>query len=266
MQAIKIKEAIIRIGNVNINFNEQESIFLLDGTDIIDLNESTFELLKNDFNEKLNIYFNNGGSVTLIEDLLNSITLLLENLLKEYHFNRVKLAHSSDSDFKFIEGYKKIIYLITLKMNLLEGIATELKLIVQNFNFKTNSDFNLNLISNDSNSEDNLQTTQNILNEKLEVKKENPYPNIFVNYDAFLFFERLKENICTDQVTQLADYSFVYRKMFKDKYINYEVLPSSFKTFLEINYNIFLEQLKSWNKLTGKHREKIYDMLKPKSS
>jgi hypothetical protein len=266
MQAIKIKEAINQIGNIDINFNERESIFLMDGTDIIYLNESTFDLLKNDFIDKLNTYFNNGGSVNLIKDLLNSIVLLLENLLREYHLNRVKLAHLSDSDFRFIEGYKKIIHLITLKMNLLEGIGTELKLIVENFNFKTNSDFNLNITSNDSISDYNLQTTLNSKDDNLREEKENPYSNIFMNYDAFLFFERLKENICTEHGTQLADYSYVYRKMLADKYINYEVSPSSFVAFLDKNYNIILDPLKSWGKLTGKHREKLYDILKTKSS
>ena len=266
MQAIKIKEAINRIGNVDINFNERESIFLLDGTDVIDLNESTFDLLKNDFIDKLNTYFNNGGSVNLIEELLNSIALLLENLLREYHLNRVKLAHLSDSDFRFIEGYKKIIHLITLKMNLLEGIETELKLIVENFNFKTNSDFKLDMTSNDSVSEYNLQTALNSLDDNLTDRIDNPFPNIFKNHDAYLFFERLKENICIDQTTQLADYSYVYRKMLEDKFINDEVSPSSFVSFLDKNYNIVLDPLKSWGKLTGKHRIMLYEILKTKSS
>lgn len=266
MEAIKIKEAINQIGTIDINFGEGESFFLMNGTDITDLNVSTFDLLKDDFIDKLNTYLINEGGVNLIEDLLNSIALLLENLLREYHLNRVKLAHLSDSDFRFIEGYKKIIHLITLKMNLLEGIETELKLIIDNYNFKTNSDFKLDRTSNDSISEYNLQTTLNSMDDNLTERIDNPFPNIFRNYDAYQFFERLKKNICTDQTTQLADYSYVYRKMLEDKFINDEVSPSSFVSFLDKNYNIVLDPLKSWGKLTGKHRVMLYEILKTKSS
>lgn len=262
MQAIKIKEAINQLGIININFSEEESIFLMNGTDIIDLNESTFDLLKNDFIDKLNTYFNNGGSVNLIEDLLNSIALLLESLLREYHINRVKLAHLSDSDLRFIEGYKKIIHLITLKINLLEGIETELKLIAENFNFKTNSDFSLvtnnhnNISGNQSNkilnsNEDNL--IRNIV---------NPNPQIFKDIHSFLLFEKLKNTICIKDRTYLSDYSFVFRSLHKDGYIYNGVSESVFREFINSEYEISLEKLKILDYCTTPLKEMIYNQAR----
>lgn len=60
---------------------------------------------------------------------------------------------------------------------------------------------------------------------------ENPYPQIFKNGFAFKLFERLFLNF-KDSESQLADFSFIYRKMHVDGYLLEHVKAEVFKNWL----------------------------------
>lgn len=254
MNVIEIQNLINQIGDLKTSFNQQTQEYSLNELPVANINPNDNDALYGEYQIKLQTQLNQNSDVSLLNKLLLSVNRFEKELYEHYHYFRIKLSESSNSNKDLI----KICKIIDLKLDCLFQMKTDLENTIRNFDFKLKTDFGGEVES---------QSKERTFEEdNLEEKKVNPYPNIFLNYDAFLFFERLIENICTDQSTQLADYSYVYRKMLEDKYINYEVSPSSFIAFLDKNYNIILDPLKSWGKLTGKHREKLYDILKTKSS
>jgi hypothetical protein len=62
-----------------------------------------------------------------------------------------------------------------------------------------------------------------------KIQVNNPYPRIFKDLFSFKLFKRLYENYKTSN-NQLADFSFIYRKMKKDEHIL--VRPEEFKSWL----------------------------------
>jgi hypothetical protein len=90
----------------------------------------------------------------------------------------------------------------------------------------------------------------------------NPFPRVFINNDKFLFFEELKNNLCTDKKTQLADFSFVFRMMQKEKYIYSDVSEKSFREFLTNNYEITFDKLKTYEYSVTAKKIKLYNSLK----
>jgi hypothetical protein len=262
MNVVEIEKLINEIGDVDFKINKQNLECLLGGKNIVIINQNYLEELQHNFNQKLKNQLRQNGDVKLLEAFLESISALIENLSIILHKFRTKLAQSITSTQEFSRIYKKICQLIISKIGILEKMKNDLIPIIKNFDYKLDSDFNTSISQNSEIPSEDEESEVDILTDRID----NPFPNIFRNYDAYLFFERLKENICTDQTTQLADYSYVYRKMLEDKFINDEVSPSSFVSFLDKNYNIVLDPLKSWGKLTGKHRVMLYEILKTKSS
>jgi uncharacterized tellurite resistance protein B-like protein len=100
------------------------------------------------------------------------------------------------------------------------------------------------------------------INETQEETKKNPYPRIFINNDAFLFFEELKNKFCTNDKSLLADYSFVFRKMQKDGNIFDDVTEKSFRNFLNNNYEINFEKLKTFEYCQTDKKIQLYNSLK----
>lgn len=93
----------------------------------------------------------------------------------------------------------------------------------------------------------------------------NPFPRIFVNYNAYLFFENLKDNICTDKNSELADFSFVFRALYRDKYIYEGVSEREFRDFLDDNYSIYLNKLKTYENCSPSKKVNIYNLVKTQS-
>lgn len=260
MNILEIKKLIIKIGEFDAKINCQKSQYLLNGINMISFNQNDIQAYKNEFYEKFKKQLYNKSDVAMLLGLNDDVSIQLKNLKEIYRVYRLKLAKSKDEETTKV--YKQACQIIITKTNALDEIQNELIPIISNFDYKLDSDFNISMSQNSETPFDDEESEVDILT----VRIDNPFPNIFVNYDAFLFFEKLKEIICSDESTQLADYSYVYRKMLGDNFINDEVSPGSFIAFLDKNYNIFLDPLKSWGKLTGKHREKLYDLLKTKSS
>ncbi len=263
MNILEIKKLIIEIGKFEPKIDDQKSKYFLNGKDIISFNQNDIEALKNEFHEKLNKQLYNKSDITMLLSLNEDILIQLKNLKGIYRIYRIKLAKSKDKEISKI--FKQLSKIIITKIKALDEIQNELIPIISNFDYKLDSDFRTSEISYDNTNLAN-QSPKDIEESKDDILIENPFANIFRNYKAFLFFEILKDAICTDTTTQLADYSYVYRKMLEDKFINDEVSPSSFVSFLDKNYNIVLDPLKSWGKLTGKHRAMLYEILKTKSS
>jgi hypothetical protein len=81
---------------------------------------------------------------------------------------------------------------------------------------------------------------------------ENPHPRVFKSLDAYVFFESIKEMLCKDMRTILADYSFIFRRMKDDKYIYEYVEESEFRDFLNDFYEVDLDKLKTFKKYNDK--------------
>lgn len=111
-----------------------------------------------------------------------------------------------------------------------------------------------------------FEMTNNI--EYIEIdnpNKEKSYPDIFRDEDAYLLFEKLHA-IYKNIGNQLANYSFIYRVMFKDGLILESVKPNKFIDFImskpyEIEY---LPKLKSYSEACENKAEKLsfYNHLK----
>lgn len=91
---------------------------------------------------------------------------------------------------------------------------------------------------------------------------ENPHPRIFKSTKAFNFFERLKEKVCKEERTKLADFSFVFRRMHYEKYIYERVQESEFRDFLSETYEIELDKLKTLTNCSTQKKIELYDSLK----
>jgi hypothetical protein len=99
-----------------------------------------------------------------------------------------------------------------------------------------------------------------IVDEKPE-KSVNPYPRIFKNYDAFLFFEKLRAEFGNTKLN-LSNYSFVYHRMLKDGLIFNNILHLEYFDFLAI-YDIHISRIKGFNDIGKKQlRESVYSSAK----
>ena len=94
-------------------------------------------------------------------------------------------------------------------------------------------------------------------------KIENPYPQIFTDYNAYKLFDKL-HNEFKDNSKYLADYSFIYRMMYKDGFIFSNYRPEMFKDWLSKEpYSIYLDlKLKTLNNCTTPNKVSIYNTLK----
>lgn len=90
----------------------------------------------------------------------------------------------------------------------------------------------------------------------------NPHPRIFKNNDAFLLFEKLKMEMCNNERTKLADYSFVFRKLQKENQIYSDISEKSFRDFLFNEFEITLDKLKILEYCTTQTKETLYNIVK----
>jgi|25_taG_2_1085351.scaffolds.fasta_scaffold08397_2 hypothetical protein len=89
----------------------------------------------------------------------------------------------------------------------------------------------------------------------------NPFPRIFIDRKGYEFFLKLKEGIGKRNMYELANYSFIFRKMLEDKFI-YKIQESEFRDFLNDNFEIDLNKLKTFDTYNGSNLS-IYNYLKP---
>jgi hypothetical protein len=100
------------------------------------------------------------------------------------------------------------------------------------------------------------------IDETQEERIENPHPRIFLNNDAFLLFEELKNKLCTNEKSLLADFSFVFRLMQKESYIFDDISEGSFRNFLTNNYEITFDKLKTYEYCVTDKKIQLYNSLK----
>ncbi|MFV8366367.1 hypothetical protein [Flavobacterium sp. XS1P27] len=89
------------------------------------------------------------------------------------------------------------------------------------------------------------------------------FPRIFTNGKAFYFFENLREEFGNGK-TELADYSFVFHRMKKDKLIFDDLKQTEFIYFL-LGFGINIDRIKSLSQIgNNDYREGIYNRVKDK--
>lgn len=116
---------------------------------------------------------------------------------------------------------------------------------------------------------DDMDTSENyIFNDKIDKNsttsstpyvQENPHPRIFINNNAFHLFEKVSALICKKKRTQLADYSFVFRKLQKDGLIYPDIAEKSFREFLSKYCEVDLDKLKILEYCTTDLKETLYN-------
>lgn len=91
---------------------------------------------------------------------------------------------------------------------------------------------------------------------------ENPHPEIFMNLDAYIIFRKLHA-IFKDSKSKLADYSFIYRKMFLDGLIHDNCKPEIFRKW--INAEPYLAEaepsLKTYDNCRTDLKLNIYNLI-----
>ena len=94
---------------------------------------------------------------------------------------------------------------------------------------------------------------------------KNPFPRIFKNGEAFILFDNLKDSLCNDDRTLLADFSFVFRIMHKEKYIYDYIQESEFRNFLSKEYQIEIDKLKTLDNCSTQKKIDLYNLVKLQS-
>lgn len=91
--------------------------------------------------------------------------------------------------------------------------------------------------------------------------EENPFPRIFTSPKAFNKFKKLNEEF-GDTKQNLSNYSFVYHRMVKDKFIFEDYKQKDFVFFL-LDFDINIDRIKPKTQLgNNDFRESIYNSLK----
>lgn len=109
--------------------------------------------------------------------------------------------------------------------------------------------------------EANLKVQSDItLNEN--VYEKNPYSHIFSEDKAFILFEKLL-NLYKDSKSQLADFSFIYRMMYKDGYILSSYKPQMFINWIGGKpYNIHIDKIKTLDNCSTDAKKNTYSTSK----
>lgn len=94
----------------------------------------------------------------------------------------------------------------------------------------------------------------------LSKTETNPFPRIFTNVQCFHFFESLK--IGVRKGNELADFSFIYRRMQKDGYILKHVTDSEFRDLLNYDFKIVIDKTKLLDYCKTELKESNYNSIK----
>ncbi|OFX58614.1 MAG: hypothetical protein A2066_10445 [Bacteroidetes bacterium GWB2_41_8] len=93
-----------------------------------------------------------------------------------------------------------------------------------------------------------------------QTDKNNPYPRIFVSGIAYKLFKHWQEQVSGN--THLAEYSFIYRAMIKDRYIFENVRSTEFIDFLNTNFEVTLSEIKTYDLCKGRNKIARYSTAK----
>jgi hypothetical protein len=97
---------------------------------------------------------------------------------------------------------------------------------------------------------------------RLESKElnTNPYPRIFVDFNAFNIFDKFRKRI--EERDQLADFSFLYRIMLKDELIYESIGDSEFRRWLTKAFQIEIDETKQLYLCETKNKKDLYTTIK----
>ncbi len=226
---------------------------------------------------------------TKLNTLVNNFNQIIKYILIQTHVKKLKKLEKSEvADLvkifrnKFPSGdfvhskpsayFADYVYPITLPLlshNLMlycigyRFIAFHSKLLNDFSSFLNNLTHQQLTSGAKTNEPDNKQTNiEDKINELPQKTPENPHPRIFLNNDVFLLFEELKTRMCAKERTQLADYSFVFRKLQKNELIYPDITEKSFRDFLFNQYGITIEKLKTLEYCTTDSKEALYNLLR----
>ena len=204
----------------------------------------TLKTYKHTYQERFNVFINNNPDANENEFIDREITLMFGNeLVRErrdifvYRFDcdtEIDGIAAINLDFLDDETVIKIKSSLERKMEFLE-----MKLNSQNEPEKSKDSSNAEQIRN---------------------VEQNPYPRIFLNRKSFELFEHWHNQVT--ERTQLAEYSFIYWAMVKDKIIYEDVRPTEFINFLNNEYQVALSELKQYNNCKGGGKESKYSTVK----
>ena len=89
----------------------------------------------------------------------------------------------------------------------------------------------------------------------------NPFPRVFTNYNAFKIFDEWSKKFIKNE---LADFSFIYRRMQEDELIYINIGDSEFRSWIETNYRVVIEKTKQIHRCTTPTKNMLYTSLKDK--
>lgn len=192
-----------------------------------------------------------GLEFSIIESILN-----LDNETSLYAYLKYNISNAPDD--------KMADDLYTLQTDFLKFtkayFADDITNYIQSFN---NSDRFESNIDNNKNSSilsvDILERSNDNSKSKLEIEI-NPYPRIFKCKNAYTLFSRFNENL--NKKHNLANYSFIYRQMQKDKLIYENVGDSEYRNWLSVSFNVNIVKTKQLADCSTATKIDLYSTLK----
>lgn len=94
--------------------------------------------------------------------------------------------------------------------------------------------------------------------------ENNPFPEIFTSDNAYSLFLKFRKSIT--EKTELADYSFIYRSMQRDKLIQDILRESDYRRWLNKEFEITIDKTKVLNACSTPTKEFAYELLKEQFS
>lgn len=229
--------------------------FLFDEDISIIKRKAKLNTLINNINRLL-IYISNETGFERFEKIDKDDLILFFNSFKNKFSSNEKIKLVSHAEFTFSDYSKE--FSVLLNNLFLHCIGYRFdnyqKKIINTYGFLVNKsvDYDLQVIT------ENNPSIQEI---KMNTS-ENPNLRIFKNIDSFLLFEKLKLEICKNERTKLADYSFVFRRLKKDDLIYNDISEKTFRDFLFNEYEIILDKLKTLEYSSTENKETLYNLLR----
>ena len=137
MNVIEIQNLINQIGDLKTSFNQQTQEYSLNELPVANINLNDNDALFDEYQIKLKTQLNQNSDVSLLKKLLLSVNSFEKELYEHYHYFRIKLFESLNSNKDLI----KICKIIDVKLDCLAQMETYLENTIQNFDFKLKTDF-----------------------------------------------------------------------------------------------------------------------------
>lgn len=185
-------------------------------------------------------YLSKNKNTTEIDFLNNRIELYQNIIDKKKKIKDIDLKLKVEHGLKDLESHKDYKQYFEIKYNKeIKSRDTEISLSKRYIEFYLKKIKLVKLLSMDD-------------------KKENPHIRIFKNQFSYELFEKLQETVSNE----LADYSFIYRRMINDEFIYESVGESEFRRFLSVNYEVEIDKMKQLHICSTDKKEQLYTSIK----